>query len=401
MDPDRVAVPCGREIGHAGGYAPGPTLICVAALHGNEPAGVRALRRVFDGLLAERLSIRGEFAGLVGNVAALRDGRRHTDEDMNRMWGADRVDERGRSREASSSSEVREQGELIRELNRLLEHATGEVLVLDFHTASSDTPPFTVLGDTLRNREFARRFPLPIVLGLEEHILGTLMEHMSERGHIGVAVEGGRHDDPAAVDHLESAAWLALACAGCLDRKDIPNADLHEARLRRAVVGIPAVLEIIHRHEAAPDFRMKPGLQNFQPVRRGEALATEDGRTVPAPRAGRVFLPRYQPTGNDGFFMARPVNPVWLALSARLRRTSLPALTMRLPGVRRHVRKKNSLEVRGRLARRLTRKVFHLLGFRVLAPQRGGLLLERRRETPATRTEGTSKRGRPPELDRD
>jgi len=387
VDRDRVASDIGREIGHAGGYAPGPTLVCVAALHGNEPAGVHALRRVFDRLLAERLSIRGEFAGLLGNVTAFRGGRRYVDEDMNRVWGADRVDGHGRPLDQRETSESREQEELMAGLERLLAHAAGEVFVLDLHTASSDTPPFTVLGDTLRNREFARRFPLPIVLGLEEHILGTLMEHVSERGHVGIAVEGGRHDDPTATDRIESVIWLALAAVGCLGRDDVPNRELHEARLRRASTGIPGVLEIIHRHEAAGDFRMSPGFLNFQPVRAREAVATENGRHVAVPRGGRIFLPRYQPTGNDGFFLARTVNPLWLAVSAYLRRTPLPVLIMRLPGVRRDPRRRNSLRVQGRLARRATRKVFHLLGYRVLAPDGGEMLLERRREAPPSRTD--------------
>ncbi|MBZ0267800.1 succinylglutamate desuccinylase/aspartoacylase family protein, partial [bacterium] len=187
-----------REIGHAGGYAPGPTVIAVAGLHGNEPAGARALKRVFDRLVAARLSVRGEFAALHGNVVAAKSGARQIDEDMNRVWGRDRM-ERVTAGEVFDTSEAREQRELLHELDRIISHASDRVILLDFHTASSDSPPFIVLDDSLRNREFARRFPMPVVLGMEEYIFGVLTEHISERGHTGIAVEGGRHGDPASV----------------------------------------------------------------------------------------------------------------------------------------------------------------------------------------------------------
>jgi succinylglutamate desuccinylase len=369
-----------REIGHAGGYAPGATLVCVAGLHGNEPAGARALKRVFDRLVEERLSVRGEFAALRGNVAAARTDARQIDEDMNRVWGGERMD-RVAAGEDLGTSEAREQRELLQELDRILSHATGRVILLDFHTASSDSAPFIVLDDSLRNREFARRFPLPVVLGMEEYIFGTLTEHVSGRGHTAIAVEGGRHGDPASVDRLESFAWLALVLAGCLEEKQVPDLDLHRERLRRSAEGIDAVMEIIHRHDARTDFEMKPGYRNFQPVRAREGVATEEGKDVPMPRGGRIFLPRYQPVGEDGFFLARRVNPFWLGLSAWLRRTAVPRWVMHFPGVQRHPSLRNAVQVEGALARRLTRKVFHLLGFRVISPERGRMIMERRRES--------------------
>ena len=48
-------LPEGREIGRVVGDAPGPTLIVVAGIHGNEHAGVGAVRqgKVFDLVLEE------------------------------------------------------------------------------------------------------------------------------------------------------------------------------------------------------------------------------------------------------------------------------------------------------------------------------------------------------------
>lgn len=367
-----------REIGHAGGYSPGPTVICVAALHGNEPAGVRALDQVFQKILDHRLTLRGEFAGLIGNVTALDRKERLINEDMNRMWSPSRLASSGSVPEADETSESREQRKLYPELERLLLHASGPVILLDYHTASSTTAPFVILGDTLRNREFGRRFPLPIVLGLEEYIQGTLMEHISELGHIGVAVEGGRHDDVASVERLESVTWLALVHAACLKAADVPEFDLHQERLRRAGEGIPPVLEIFYREPAGPEFHMARHFENFQHVKRGEELAREPDRTITARKSARVFLPRYQPVGDDGFFLARHVNPLWLAVSTRMRQSRLPGWASRLPGVQRHPEKKNTLLVDRRIARFFARKVFHLLGYRVMEIDSGKMIVERR-----------------------
>src|SRR5688572_33480587 len=75
-----------REIGRRRGEAPGPTLIAVAGVHGNEPAGVHAARRLLCALEGVRLT--GELVALCGNLRALRAGRRYLDRDLNRQWTA-------------------------------------------------------------------------------------------------------------------------------------------------------------------------------------------------------------------------------------------------------------------------------------------------------------------------
>ena len=57
-----------RVLGRVSSGRGGPLLIVVGALHGNEPAGVLALRRLFA-LLADGVALeRGTLVGLIGNV---------------------------------------------------------------------------------------------------------------------------------------------------------------------------------------------------------------------------------------------------------------------------------------------------------------------------------------------
>jgi len=63
-----------REIGRLVGAAPGPTLVAVAGVHGNEPAGIEAARRVFARLERGGVAVRGELVVFAGNAAAMRLG---------------------------------------------------------------------------------------------------------------------------------------------------------------------------------------------------------------------------------------------------------------------------------------------------------------------------------------
>ncbi|MGH2569936.1 MAG: succinylglutamate desuccinylase/aspartoacylase family protein [bacterium] len=367
-----------REIGHAGGHTTGPTVVIVAAIHGNEPAGIVALRRVFRKIEDSMISVRGEVVGLAGNLPAIAVGKRYISHDLNRRWTWERIATLDRGPHEGEDVEDHEQRELLRELRDRARPANA--YLLDLHTASAPTVPFVILGDTLRNREFARRLPTPIVLGVEEQLEGTLMEYATSLGYVAVAFEGGQNDDPASVDLLEAAIWLLLIGAGAVAQDEVPEFDRCRAMLARARQGLPQVLEIFHRHAVDPDdgFVMRPGLRNFQEVTRGELLATDRSGEIRAPGNHRIFLPRYQGLGDDGFFLARQVDALWLAISSWLRRSGLPSLARRLPGVRPHPERRDQLVVDRRVARLFPRELFHLLGFKVTVVDRDRLVVTRR-----------------------
>lgn len=364
-----------RVLAHVRGQEPGRAVILVGGLHGNEPAGVEALRRVAAALPDPR-RLRGEVVALAGNVGALQRSVRFVDTDMNRGWWPEAVERDGESRAAEDD----ERRALLARLAPVLESAGSPPVVLDLHTTSGDTPPFVTLGDTLRNREFALGFPLPVILGVEEQLEGTFLEYMNNRGCITLGCEGGRHDDPAAVDQLEAVAWLALGRAG------VVPAELEQVRRSAALLSetgraAPRFLEVRYRH-AVPrgrPFVMAPGYRSFQQVRSGQLLGQwGDGRPVLAPERGFLLMPLYQSQGDDGFFIVRPVASFWLRLSALLRRVRADRLAPLLPGVRRHPYMAHALVVDRRIARWRTVEIFHLLGFRRMVEQGPDIIMSRR-----------------------
>src|SRR6266702_6172830 len=154
-----------RTIGRLRGVAPGPMLIVVGGVHGNEPAGVRAA----EGALARLAggALRGDVVARAGNLRALHLGRRYQVRDLNRQWAAPPL-----RLTAGDDAEGLEQRELGGALDEALAAARGPAYFIDLHTTSAAGVPFAMLGDTLRNRAFARRLPLPVILGLEEQLDG-------------------------------------------------------------------------------------------------------------------------------------------------------------------------------------------------------------------------------------
>lgn len=372
-----------REIGKVVGPEAGPTVVLLAGMHGNEPSGIAAAERVLAELERRRVPVRGEIVAITGNLPALAAGRRYLAADLNRLWTRAVVNRVRAGDIDESVPEEKQLAELLEILHAAIDRARGPVLVLDLHTASSSTPPFAILGDTLRNRRFAGKLPAPIILGLEEQLVGTLMEYVTGIGHVSIAFEGGQHDDPRSIDRHEAAAWLSLVFATCVAEKDVEGIDGYRALLSGARRGLPRFLEIVHRHPVEPEdrFVMRPGYRNFHPVKRGEHLAGDRDGPILSPGEFLLFLPLYQGLGSDGFFLARRVNPVWLEVSTFLRRIGAPKLAPLLPGVRRHPDVANTLLVDRRVARFFAPEIFHLLGYRVRAADGGLWEVKRRRET--------------------
>ena len=73
-----------RIIGSIEGKTKGPTVVFFGGIHGNETAGVFALKEVFDQLSPE--DIKGNAYAITGNLSALEVNQRFIDTDLNRLW---------------------------------------------------------------------------------------------------------------------------------------------------------------------------------------------------------------------------------------------------------------------------------------------------------------------------
>lgn len=185
-------------------------------------------------------------------------GKRFFNADLNRVWSLN-----GDSK-ALEYRENEEKAAIFEILKQELNRSFGSFIFLDLYTTSSPTIPFITINDSLINRDFSKRFPVPIILGIEEYLNGPLLSFINELGHTAVGFESGQHDAEDAIYNAEDFLHLALCESGCVACKP-HNHEGYQHRLAKSAEGLSRFYEILYRHEISSDdqFVMNPGFQNF------------------------------------------------------------------------------------------------------------------------------------------
>lgn len=311
-----------RIIGTYTGPEPGALVIAFGAVHGNEPAGVRALEEVFRLLTQEQLvnpgfSFRGTLVGLIGNRQAFHSGQRFLDRDLNRMWLPATIRRIRQSETQMLQAEDLEIAELFDCIHEQIRNTRPEALVLlDLHTTSAEGGIFCIPSDDAASLRLAKELHAPVILGLMQGIEGGLLRfasgnHFAVGAHpqhsVGVAFEAGQHEDPLSVSRAIAAIIHCLRASGCIRPEDVDNR--HISILETYSKLLPKVTRLRHVHALRPgdQFRMRPGYVNFQSIRRGEHLADDVEGPVLSPQDGLILMPLYQPKGSDGFFLVQEV----------------------------------------------------------------------------------------------
>ncbi len=357
-----------RIIGEFHGKKEGPVLVFFGGVHGNEAAGVLALMEVMKEIEETQPVINGSIYALAGNLNALEKNIRFESEDLNRIWTKKRIRaiEKGDINFETANADEKEQLELYaigKEIFRKHEH---QVYCIDLHTTSAPTVPFITLNDTLINRNFATKFPLPVIIGIEEFLVGPILSWVMEIGYPSLAFEAGEHYHPDSVKYHKAFVWLSLVHGGLISKDEASDFGKHHLTLAASNVNMDRVYEVRHRKAvlAGDEFKMRPGFSNLQAVKEAQPLADNVHGEVLAQETGRIFMPLYQSQGDDGFFLVREVSKYWLKLSAVLRKLKVEQLLTILPGVTRDKQDKHTLIVNKRVARLMVIEIFHLLGFR-------------------------------------
>ncbi len=381
IDPESSGIK-NRIIGRYSGESEGPSVICIGGLHGNEPAGVAALKSVLERLEELDCEFRGELIGITGNLKALDKGERYIDEDLNRIWEPDTIDQilGGKIQPQPSSIEQLERKELIELFVEHCQKQNSPVYFVDLHTTSAIGSPFITISDTLRNRNFTKNIPVPRILGIEEQLNSTLLNYLNEWGFITIGFEAGQHDDRGSVENCIAVLWIILAHSGCLDPMLIPEYEESLTTLKSASMNDLSFYEVVYRHDIqdGDNFKMKPGYLNFQTVRKGEMLAKNFDDDITSPQNGNIFMPLYQKQGTDGFFIIRRINPFWLKLSSALRKLGVDRLLPRLPGISRENGNDRCLVVDLRIAKWYLIELLHMLGYRRKSVKDGTLIATKR-----------------------
>lgn len=340
-----------------------PTIIAIGGMHGNELAGIYALKRVFKRIEKEKIPFSGNFYGLSGNLKAIANNVRFNKVDLNRLWTKESVEKIISS--TYDEFEAYELKELYYCIKKIVKKNSGPFIFLDLHTTSADTQPFITISDSLNNRKFSSKFSIPTVLGIEEFLEGPLLSYINEFGHVSLGFEAGQHNKKSSIDNCESFLYLALEALKCLKKEDIKDFDKHKKRFSN-FKNQRDFYEIKYKYEIqkGEDFKMLKGFKNFEEIFTNQVLANSNGKSIKSSFSGQIFMPLYQEKGDDGFFIISKISKKWLIISKYLRKLKLHKFLKFLPGIKSLDKEAYTLIVNPNIAKFFTTDFFHLFGYR-------------------------------------
>lgn len=289
--------------------APGPSLVVLGAVHGNEVCGAHAIVRAIDDLTHGRLRLlRGRLTLVpVANPLAFAQATREGERNLNRRF-------------LPQPEPQDYEDRITHQLAPLL--AQHEVL-LDLHSFHTPGDPFAMVGP--RNNSGAREpfaraaeeMALARALGAQQVVEGWLEvydraaglrgelpddegigtnEYMRSQGGYAVTIECGQHEDPEAIDVATRAIHGALAHLELAHVPAPPRFAGPAARLKDVVL------------RESPADRLAQDWHSFDAVQAGDVIAHRaDGTPVAAPYDGCVLFPHPEAeVGQELFYLAEP-----------------------------------------------------------------------------------------------
>lgn len=266
--------------------APGPKLLFLGGVHGDENPGILALETLLEELKSGRVRLlRGSLtiAPRV-NASAAKRGLHFIDENLNRI--VRRHDE-----------PLNHEQELANALIPLIDSAD---VVLDLHGAPAPSVPFAFLDDeSSPNRAWADSLGVDYLLtGWPALYPGgktvTTTEYAQGRGKRALTVEVGQNDDPKCAELGLGIALRSLAHFGLV----IPVSPAPVPRPLRFT-------RVIYRER---DGVFVNDWKNFDFVKKGAVLARyADGADVASPEDAFVVMPyAHSPVGGEWLYLAVP-----------------------------------------------------------------------------------------------
>jgi predicted deacylase len=305
------------------GLAPGPKLLVLGAVHGNEVCGAKAITQLLHEIDNGQLNIeRGTLTLVpVTNPLAYQLKQRTGDRNLNRNMAPSAIPQDFEDRIANVLCPLLDAHDVLLDLHSF--HTGGAPFVMigpqnnrgtlepfsqaeaEMQLALCTGAPRIVEGwlDTYA-RGVQRRAAAPIPAGSARaqtlvtnpnYGVGTT-EYMRSRGGYGVTLECGQHDDPQGVQVARQAILQTLALLGMAPLPLAPQPAERE---------ILRLVDVTDREHAGDSFTRE--WRSFDAVQAGELIGTRhSGEEVKAPHDGFVVFPnpRAEP-GQEWFYMAR------------------------------------------------------------------------------------------------
>ena len=305
------------------GLAPGPRLLVLGAVHGNETCGSRAIAQLLQDIDSGAFPIeRGSVTFVpVTNPLAWQLGQRAGERNLNRNLAPTAIPQDFEDRIANVLCPLLDAHDVLLDLHSF--HTGGSPFVMvgpqdnrgalePFSQAASEfqlalhTGPHRIVEGWLDTyaRGVQRRAARPTQAGTARSLalvtntnygVGTT-EYIRSRGGYGVTLECGQHDDPHAVQVARHAILQTLALLGI---SPLPLAPEPQAR------EILRLVDVVDRDHAGDAFARD--WRSFDAVHAGQVVGQRhSGDAVTAPQDGFIVFPNPRAeAGQEWFYFAR------------------------------------------------------------------------------------------------
>ena len=299
---------------------PGPALVVLGRVHGNEVAGSLAITRLIDDLDQGRLRLtRGRLTLVpVTNPLAADLNTRSGDRNLNRNLRPTAVPQDFEDRIGNVLCPLLAQHEALIDLHSF--NSAGEPFALiGPEDNSGDLEPFSHSADEARlarhlgplrivegwmsaysdgvRRRRARSTAQGLTLDTDPNYGVGTTEYMRSMGGWAVTLECGQHADPKAPE----VGWRAVCQA--LSLLEMVERPLEAPAARHELLKLVEVTDRLH-----PGDQFVREWKSFDPLRAGELIGRRhDGSEVTAPADGRIVFPNTKAEpGFEWFYFAQP-----------------------------------------------------------------------------------------------
>ncbi|MBL0125265.1 MAG: succinylglutamate desuccinylase/aspartoacylase family protein [Betaproteobacteria bacterium] len=309
------------------GTKPGPRLIVLGAVHGNETCGMQAITRVLDDIDAGRLNLSAGTVTFVPITNPLAYQRR------------ERAGDRNLNRNLYPVAEPKDFEDHI--ANWLCPLLANHDVLLDLHSTRAQNPAFAMLGPENNSGSLQpfthneKERALALRLGVKRFVEGWLStyakgvnrrvretcsagqplnplntdprygvgttEYMRSVGGYSVTLECGQHDDPSSPEVGYRAILNTLAHLGMTASPSPPPVTEYEA-LR--------MYEVHDKNHEGDTFSR--AWASFDPLHKGDLIATRhDGTQLLAEDDGCILFPDAQAVpGNEWFYLTKTIQSI-------------------------------------------------------------------------------------------
>lgn len=263
---------------------PGPNIVVMAGVHGNEKCGIVAFEQVLPTLRITK----GKVTFVIGNPEAVALNVRFTQSNLNRMFRGDE----GMTEEEKNSYEF----ERARELMPILKKADA---LLDIHSSTTaQTIPFIICEQ--QSYDCAAYLPGEIIVsGIDVlHPTGT-DAFVNQSGGKGICIECGNHDDSKSVSIALCAIEIFLSYFKVIEVKK----ELKKYPQRKVQA------DWIYKNVG--DFKLTRPFAEFERLKEGSVIGIDDGVEVTAPYDGVILFPNDRTEkGKEAFLFGKEVTGI-------------------------------------------------------------------------------------------